>query len=301
MDCLHNSNGNQASIIDDSLIPDPDAPELPPPYNPALDDAHSSPIYDEITVKSSPKKSKETKTVQPLPVYQDILELSTRAGANDQVKLQECETVQQVTEHRHNVMGKDLPHLAEPLPVYQDIAELTSASGGAPVINQVSNGNLVCDSHTKCPVSTTFDLPPIHVYPSDQHELVSESSLTQSDVGEQATNVCPHSRSHPTSLPINHHVAEAAAVSIEGENVASHYDTLSSALAQSSTASESQVSGSLLNTPEPLPTPIYEDIAEVVSSSRGETNANLIENEMQHVATCDETMSCDSAPKGTLV
>ena len=288
---------NQGPAIDDDILPDPDAPELPPPYNPDLEDSQACPIYDEIATKPSPKKSQLSSTAYPGPIYQDVLELSSRR--EDQTKLKV--DAQQVS---HNAVGQDTSP-ANPLPVYQDVAELTTEE--APLINETLNSNLTGTSTSACPVfgsNTSRDRPPaIHVPPSDQRGLVIESTEGSCGMRLQATNVSTHTRSHPTTLPIYQHIADSAevvATTTCHDDVGNHYDTLGSPTAPPDTSNSTALTP---YTPDPLPTPIYEDIDKVVSTVREETNTSVELSCPNVDSTSPETSDQPSNddPTGTLV
>ena len=107
---------------DKAVSPDPDAPELPPPFKPDLECSQvPHVVYDEIPVGHPP--SEPYKDAKPPPVYQDILELS----ANRQ-KLE-------LHSDKHNSPGS-----TKPLPVYEDIADLARARNTRKVPKASDNG-----------------------------------------------------------------------------------------------------------------------------------------------------------------
>ena len=107
-DCLE---GTKTSVsYDKDISPDPDAPELPPPFKPDLECSQLSRVdYDEIPI--SCPQSEPHKGSKPSPMYEDILELSV-SKRQSPVKLE-------LQSDKH-----DSPSSAKPLPVYEDIADL---------------------------------------------------------------------------------------------------------------------------------------------------------------------------------
>ena len=104
-DCLQETETSVS--YDKDISPDPDAPELPPPFKPDSGCFQMSHVvYDEIPIDRHPSESH--KDSKPSPMYEDILELSI-SNRQSPVKLE---------------LQHDSPSFAKLRPVYEDIADL---------------------------------------------------------------------------------------------------------------------------------------------------------------------------------
>ena len=252
------------------ISPDPDAPPLPPPYNPDSAEPAPHPIYDEIhSTKAPPSQPREGVTYDcitlessqnppiPTPIYQDISELPPRTP------------VQQRDVGEHCSLDNSGP--PKPLPVYQDIADICR---GPPAPGSSSNGNsntielhsvLQMESASstnaspplppRCPRIQNGELPVrIRIEPD-------ESTGTYTDNPGPSPSPETLTGHHPKTLPIYNDISEATGADKSNGTLAQ--SELSLIVESDSTNSET------VYTPEPLPTPIYEDIDEATNGVRG--------------------------------
>ena len=291
--------------VSQGISPDPDAPPLPPPFNPDYAESAQHPIYDEVhSTRCQPSESVSTNHLTleshsksqnpPMPshVYQDISELSSRA--------KDRETPIQQHANLDNT---------KPTPVYQDIGEICGARGPPalhsrsgpqpaninghpnaiellPVPEMGSNGANPPPLPPRYPkqqngtesASSSGATPPLLprcTIPQNGHQLPVQIKIERDEPsGENANrgpgpSPCPQSvPDHPKSpLRIYDDISEVATEATPKRTL--DLSELSIVVESDSTNSD------IAYTPEPLPTPVYEDIDEAANGTRGGASSSL--------------------------
>ena len=291
------------------ISPDPDAPPLPPPFNPDYAESAQHPIYNEIHNCLPPQSHSESQN-PPVPshVYQDISELSSRARETP------------IQEHTQRDVQHGSVDNAKPIPVYQEIGEVCRARARGPPApssnSQPDNGHssalellsvLEIDAAAtnsasapplpprypvssngeidaaatnsasapplppRYPVSSNGATPPLHVSPrcpKPQNGQLSVGVNIEADQctgGRSADNSILSCSPSPESLPDH------------PKTLLPNYDDVASMAKSNGTLGLSELSivvesdstnSDIPYTPEPLPTPVYEDITEATSGVR---------------------------------
>ena len=139
-DYLHEDEKDEASRGVETIGLDPDAPELPPPFNPDTTPPRPLPVYQEVHNEIPAREPNECidnsaldvcsgypRPPKPLPIYQDIAELSTREAP---AKPDECvKKRDSAPELSSNLLEADciipptLPPPPHPPPDYQTICD----------------------------------------------------------------------------------------------------------------------------------------------------------------------------------
>ena len=288
-------------VVSQGISPDPDAPPLPPPFNPDYAESAQHPIYDEVhSTRGQPSEgvsknhltleshSKSQNPPMPSHVYQDISELSSRAKDR------------QILTQQH----ANLDNNTKPTHVYQDIGEICGARN-PPALHsksghQTANINGYSNAIELLPVlevgSNSANPPPLPPrYPKQQKfndtESASSSGATPPLLprctipqNDQLLVQIKLARDEPTGESAN----RGPGPSPSPQPVPDHpklllqiYDDISEVateatpkgtlnLSELSTVVESDSTNSdTPYTPEPLPTPVYEDIDEAAHGTRG--------------------------------
>ena len=287
------------------ISPDPDAPPLPPPFNPDCAESAQHPIYDEVRSTRCPPShpsegvSSNHLTLEshseaqnpPVPshVYQDISELSSRASETP------------VLQHAQG----DAQHASpKTVPVYQDIGEICRARGPSalPSTSRPTNGHsnaiellsvleigLASFNSAsppplppRCPKpqngtdsassnGATSPLPPRCTIPQNG-QLPVQIKIEADEPTGKSTNSNPDPSPSPETLPDHPKTLlpiydDIGEVATEAAMVKSKR-TLD--LSELSIVVESDSTNSdVAYTPEPLPIPVYEDVIEATNGVRG--------------------------------
>lgn len=288
------------------ISPDPDAPPLPPPFNPDYAESVQNPIYDEVhSTRCQPSKgnhltlescTKSQNSPAPSNVYQDISELSSRAA------------VQQDTQGAIQRPGVD--NNTNPVPVYQDIKEVHRTRGppALPSSSQPTNGHSTTtellsvleigsgssNGNSPPPLPPRYPkqqkgtdsatsngaTPPLHPkYTIPQNgQLPVQIKVETAEPTGGSTNSNPgcspspqSTSDHPKSLmPVYDDISTVAA---EAAMVKSKRTIDLSEL--SIVVDSDSTNSDIVYTPEPLPTPVYEDISEAIDGVRGGAGSSL--------------------------
>ena len=282
---------------DQGISPDPDAPPLPPPFNPDYAESAQHPIYDEVhSTRGQPSEgvsknhltqeshSKSQNPPMPSHVYQDISELSSKAKDR------------QILTQPH----ANLDNNTKPTHVYQDIGEICGARNPPALhsksAHQPANINGYSNALELLPVlemgSNSANPPPLPPrYPKQQNDTESASSsgatppllprctipqngqvpvqikLERDEPTVKSANRGPDPSPSPQSVPdhrllqIYDDISEVATEAIPKGTL--NLSELSTVVESDSTNSDTPY------TPEPLPTPVYEDINEAAHGMRG--------------------------------
>ena len=292
-------------LVSQGISPDPDAPPLPPPFNPDNAESAQHPIYDEVhSTRCQPGEgvstnhltqeshSKSQNPPMPSHVYQDISELSSRAKDREIL----------IQQHAN------LDNNTKPTLVYQDIGEICGARS-PPALHsrsgpQSTNINGYFNAIELHPIletgSNSANPPPLPPrYPKQQNGTESASSsgatpplLPRSTIPQngQLLVQIKIERDEPTGENAN----RGPGPSPSPQSVPDHpksllqiYDDISEVgteatpkgtlnLSELSTVVESDsINSDIAYTPEPLPTPVYEDIDEAAHGMRGGATSSL--------------------------
>ena len=276
---------------DQGISPDPDAPPLPPPFNPDYAESAQHPIYDEVhSTRCQPKEdvsknfltrvshSKSQNPPMPSHVYQDISELSLKAKDR------------QILPQQH----ASLDNNTKPVHVYQDIGEICGARNPPALHSKSAHqpANINSNALELLPVlemgSNGANPPPLPPrYPKQQNDTESASSSGATPpLLPKCTIPQKLERDEPTGESINRGPGPSP-VPDHPKLLLQIYDDISEVatkatpkatlnLSELSTVVESDsINSDTPYTPEPLPTPVYEDINEAAHGMRGGATSSL--------------------------
>ena len=304
----------ETDTVSRGISPDPDAPPLPPPFNPNYAESAQHPVYDEVhSTRCPPSQPSEgvsgnhftleshSKSQNPpvqSHVYQDISELSSRARGTPVIQHAQGDAQHASLDNKITV------------PVYQDIGEICRAKGppALPSTSRPTNGHsnaiellsvweigsASSNSASLPPLpprspkpqngtdsassnGATPPLPPTCTIPQNDHHPVQIGTEADEPTGKSAnTNPGPILSSeslpdHPkTLMPIYDDISEVAteAAMVKSKRTLD-LSELSIVVESDSTNSD------VAYTPEPLPTPVYEDISEATNGVRGGASSSV--------------------------
>ena len=237
-------------------------PALPPPFNP---DATTppppppQPVYQEIPFSTRTRLPPSVPNNDPkpeLPIYQDILELSSTRDRSTNASSLQVE--------RHD--GQNPTHQPAPLPVYQEITDVTASTTPARFEGSGGNSFEVDNPSTMETDSATTTPETVNSALATNYNLELAPDCQTIDRTGNLAPIVDHSElhGHPSTLPIYQDISESNVSKPNGNavNGLESSNTVPSALAPASHSDPS------LYTPESRPTPIYEDIAEATGQGR---------------------------------